>query len=51
MPSITTWQRLEPLPRTDDLRIGLRAETADRCGSWRGSGSSASCAVRTPDRR
>ncbi|MFI7582059.1 hypothetical protein [Kocuria kalidii] len=29
MPSITTWQRLEPLPRTDDLRIGLRAETAD----------------------
>lgn len=29
MSSITTWQRLEPLPRTDDLRVGLRAEIAD----------------------
>jgi hypothetical protein len=27
--SITTWQRLEPLPRTNDLRQGLRAEIAD----------------------
>ena len=29
MSSITTWQRLEPLPRSDDLRPGLRAEIAD----------------------
>ena len=29
MSSITTWQRLEPIPRTKDLRLGLRAETAD----------------------
>ena len=29
MPSLTTWQRLEPIPRSDDLRIGLRAEIAD----------------------
>ncbi len=29
MSSITTWQRLEPLPRSDDLRLGLRAEIAD----------------------
>jgi len=29
MSSITTWQRLEPLPRTKDLRVGLRAEIAD----------------------
>jgi hypothetical protein len=29
MSSVTTWQRLEPLPRTDDLRVGLRAEIAD----------------------
>jgi hypothetical protein len=29
MSSITTWQRLEPLPRSNDLRPGLRAEVAD----------------------
>lgn len=29
MSSITTWQRLEPLPRSNDLRHGLRAEIAD----------------------
>jgi hypothetical protein len=29
MSSITTWQRLEPIPRSDDLRPGLRAEIAD----------------------
>ncbi|WP_371599927.1 hypothetical protein [Streptomyces sp. NBC_00564] len=29
MSSVTTWQRLEPIPRTDDLRVGLRAEIAD----------------------
>ena len=29
MSSITTWQRLEPLPRSKDLRQGLRAEIAD----------------------
>lgn len=29
MSSITTWQRLEPIPRTKDLRLGLRAEIAD----------------------
>lgn len=29
MSSITTWQRLEPLPRSDDLRPGLQAEIAD----------------------
>lgn len=29
MPSLTTWQRLEPIPRSDDLGIGLRAEIAD----------------------
>jgi hypothetical protein len=29
MSSLTTWQRLEPLPRSDDLRPGLRAEIAD----------------------
>jgi hypothetical protein len=31
MSSITTWQRLEPIPRTTDLRPGLRAEIADPC--------------------
>ena len=29
MSSLTTWQRLEPLPRSEDLRPGLRAEIAD----------------------
>lgn len=29
MSSITTWQRLEPIPRHGDLRVGLRAPTAD----------------------
>lgn len=29
MSSITTWQRLEPVPRHGDLRTGLRAATAD----------------------
>lgn len=29
MTSITTWQRLEPLPRSDDLRPSVRAEIAD----------------------
>ena len=29
MGSITTWQRLEPLPSSDDLDSGLRAEIAD----------------------
>lgn len=29
MSSITTWQRLEPIPRSHDLRPGLRAEIAD----------------------
>ena len=29
MSSITTWQRLEPIPRNGDLRAGLRAQTAD----------------------
>lgn len=29
MSSLTTWQRLEPLPRSADLRPGLRAEIAD----------------------
>ena len=29
MSSITTWQRLEPIPRSNDLRLGLRAEIAD----------------------
>lgn len=29
MSSLTTWQRLEPLPRSNDLRLGLRAEIAD----------------------
>jgi hypothetical protein len=45
MSSITTWQRLEPIPRTADLTIGLRAEIADplwmlgrqrQFGEWRG---------------
>ena len=29
MSSITTWNRLEPLPRTPDIDTGLRAEIAD----------------------
>lgn len=29
MASITTWNRLEPLPKTHNLRSGLRAEIAD----------------------
>lgn len=29
MTSLTTWQRLEPLPRSDDLRPSLSAEIAD----------------------
>lgn len=28
-PTIITWQRLEPLPRTEDLSVALRAEIAD----------------------
>lgn len=29
MSSVTTWNRLEPLPRTDDLQRSLQAQTAD----------------------
>ena len=49
-PTIITWQRLEPLPRTEDLSVALRAEIADPLWLLVASGSSRSSSAKTPGR-
>ena len=52
MGSITSWVRLEPRCRDDDMTEARAAPASTiRCGCWRGNGRRASFRARTPARR